>query len=538
MCTKAPSQKRQAANTTINTTLFPSFRAQHAAHIEKKPQSSGKETGMARYNNILDTVGNTPLVKLNNMAPDGVNIYVKVESFNPTGSVKDRMAKAIIEQAEASGELQPGQTVIEATSGNTGIALAMVCAQKGYPLVICMAENFSVERRKLLRFLGAKTVLTPAAEKGTGMLNKASELADAHGYFLCRQFENEANADVHSQTTAWEIIEDMNGERIDYWIAGFGTGGTLKGVARTLKGFDKNIQIMAAEPDNCPVLSSGLPQPRDLRGQPTGSHPHFRPHLMQGSSPDFISALTESAQANGWIDQVVPIAGDDAMAMSRKLACEEGILVGITSGATLAGAMKLAETASEGSNIICMLADTGERYLSTPLFDHIDEDMNEAEMEISESTPSARFVQTAAAVTALPEQVDAKAGSFVQATIAANGVTMFALEWCEFCWSARKMFAQLGIPYKSVDLDSVAFQEDDLGVKCRGVLHRMTGSPTIPQIYIDGELIGGCTELFDLYSSGELQQKLSAAGVSFDTDATVEPTALLPKWVHPRKRAA
>jgi len=280
---------------------------------------------MARYDNILDTVGNTPLVKLNNMAPDGVNIYVKVESFNPMGSVKDRMAKAIIERAEANGELQPGQTVIEATSGNTGIGLAMVCAQKGYPLVICMAENFSVERRKLLRFLGAKVVLTPAAEKGTGMLKKAGELAEAHGYFLCRQFENEANADVHSDTTAREIIEDMDGDKIDYWISGFGTGGTLKGVARTLKAFDASIQIVAAEPDNAPVLSSGLAQPRDLRGQPTTSHPYFRPHLMQGWSPDFISTLTESARDNGWIDQIMPIAGNDAVSMSRRLACEEGI---------------------------------------------------------------------------------------------------------------------------------------------------------------------------------------------------------------------
>jgi cysteine synthase A len=493
---------------------------------------------MARYDNILDTVGNTPLVKLNNLGPDGVNVYVKVESFNPMGSVKDRMAKAIIERAEASGELQPGQTVIEATSGNTGIGLAMVCAQKGYPLVICMAENFSVERRKLLRFLGARVVLTPAAEKGTGMLRKAAELADAHGYFLCRQFENEANADVHSQTTAREIIEDMNGEKIDYWISGFGTGGTLKGVARTLKSFDEEIQIVAAEPDNSPVLSSGLPQPRDRSGQPSGSHPHFRPHLMQGWSPDFVSALTESASENGWIDQIMPIAGDDALEMSRRLAREEGIFVGITSGATLAGAMKLAESAPKGSNIVCMLADTGERYLSTPLFEHIDEDMNPAEIAISESTPSARFVQNESAAVDVPEQVDGRAQDFVQETIADNGVVMFALEWCEFCWSARKMFGALGIPYRSVDLDAVDFQEDDLGVKCRAVLHRMTGEPTIPQIYIGGELIGGCTELFDLYASGEMPDRLKAAGVSFDQDATVEPAELLPKWVHPRKRAA
>jgi cysteine synthase A len=275
-----------------------------------------------------------------------------------------------------------------------------------------------------------------------------------------------------------------------------------------------------------------------MRGQPVGSHPHFRPHLMQGWSPDFVSTLTESARDNGWIDQIMPIAGDDALEMSRRLAREEGIFVGITSGATLAGAMKLAETAPKGSNIICMLADTGERYLSTPLFEHIDEDMNDAEIEISESTPSARFVQSEGAVTDVPEEVDEQAHALVQDSIASNGVTMFALEWCEFCWSARKMFAALGVPYKSVDLDSVDFQEDDLGVKCRAVLHRMTGEPTIPQIYIGGELIGGCTELFDLYASGEMHERLKAAGVSFDAGATVEPAALLPKWIHPRKRVA
>jgi cysteine synthase len=250
---------------------------------------------MARYQNILETIGNTPLVKLNKLAPPGVNVYVKVESFNPMGSVKDRMAKAVIEDAERSGALKPGQTVIEATSGNTGIGLAMVCAQKGYPLVVTMAESFSVERRKLLRFLGAKVVLTPAAEKGSGMLAKAVELAETHGWFLCRQFENPANADVHSRTTAREILDDFGNERIDYFVTGFGTGGTLKGVARTLRQTLPLTQIVAAEPDNSPVLGSRIPQPRDAAGNPSGSHPHFRPHVMQGWSPDFISTLTEEA---------------------------------------------------------------------------------------------------------------------------------------------------------------------------------------------------------------------------------------------------
>ncbi len=224
---------------------------------------------MARYDNILETIGNTPLVKLGKLAPPGVNVYVKIEAFNPMGSVKDRMARAVIERAEEIGELVPGQTVVEATSGNTGIGLAMVCAQKGYPLVVTMAESFSVERRKLLRFLGAKVVLTPAAEKGTGMLKKAVELAETHGWFLCRQFENEANADAHSRTTAQEILADFAGERLDYWVTGFGTGGTLKGVARALRQASPATRVVAAEPDNSPVLGSGIPQRRDAAGSPS-----------------------------------------------------------------------------------------------------------------------------------------------------------------------------------------------------------------------------------------------------------------------------
>src|SRR3982750_4322545 len=223
---------------------------------------------MARFNNILETIGNTPVVKLNRLAPPGVNVYVKVESFNPMGSVKDRMARAVIEDAERRGLLKPGQTVIEATSGNTGIGLAMVCAQKGYPLVVTMAESFSVERRKLLRFLGARVVLTPAAEKGSGMLAKAVELSAKHGWYLCRQFENEANADVHSRTTAREILADFADERIDYWVTGFGTGGTLKGVARVLKEQRPETFVIAAEPDNAQVLGSGISQPRKPDGSP------------------------------------------------------------------------------------------------------------------------------------------------------------------------------------------------------------------------------------------------------------------------------
>jgi len=501
---------------------------------------------MARYDNILDTIGRTPLVRLNRLAPEGVNVYVKVEAFNPMGSVKDRMARAVIERAEASGELKPGQTVIEATSGNTGIGLAMVCATKGYPLVVTMAESFSVERRKLLRFLGAKVVLTPAAEKGTGMINKAKELAEAHGWYLCRQFENEANADVHSRTTAQEIIADLAGERIDYFVSGFGTGGTLKGVARALKANDPTTRVIAAEPDNSPVLGSGIPQPRNPDGSPAGSHPQFRPHLMQGWAPDFISRLTQDAMDDHLIDEIVPVAGSDAMQLCRDLARREGIFAGTSSGGSLAAALTVARTAPKGSNIVCILHDTGERYLSTPLFADIGEDMNETEIGISRSTPSYRFDVCAAVPTPKPvaaaqtpvAALDPAAGAFVDQVTAEEPVVLFALEWCEFCWSVRKLFAAMNIPFRSVDLDSVAFQEGDLGGKIRAVLLARTGQPTIPQIYIGGEHIGGATDLFDECREGTMAERLVEQGVVFDRNAHVNPYDLLPKWLHPRQTAA
>jgi cysteine synthase len=493
---------------------------------------------MARYDNILDTIGNTPLVKLRKLAPSGVNVYAKVESFNPMGSVKDRMARAIIERAESQGELLPGQTVIEATSGNTGIGLAMVCAQKGYPLVVTMAESFSVERRKLLRFLGAKVVLTPASEKGTGMLAKAVELAEKHGYFLCRQFENEANADVHSATTAREILDDFAGETLHCFVSGFGTGGTLKGVARALKQADPSIRIVAAEPDNARVLGSGIPQRRDAGGTPSESHPSFRPHLMQGWSPDFISRLTEDAVTGGLIDEVMPVAGDEALRLSRALARQEGIFVGTSSGATLAAALAVARRSPTGTNIVCMLPDTGERYLSTPLFEDITEEMTADEIALSESTPNYRFDTASAALPPIhPVEIDTEAVRFVDATVAAEPVVMFALEWCEFSWSVRRLFAALDIPYHSIDLDSLAYQADERGVAIRAALNARTGARTIPQIFVGGEHVGGCTELFDACRDGSLQQRLDAIGVPYDAGANVDPYTLMPKWLHPRKTA-
>ncbi len=346
---------------------------------------------MARFQNILGTVGNTPVVKINRLAPPDVNLYVKIEAFNPLGSVKDRLALGVIEEAERTGALKPGQTVIEATSGNTGIGLAMVCAQKGYPLVITMAESFSVERRRLMRFLGAKVVLTPAALRGMGMVIKAAELAKTHGWFLTRQFENEANPDMHSRTTAREIIADFAGERLDYWVTGYGTGGTLKGVARVLAKERPDTKIVVCEPQDAPLLGSGAPQERNADGSPATAHPAFKPHPMQGWTPDFIPKLTGDVVDTGVISRIIPIPNPDAMRYSRELAQKEGIFVGITAGGTFAGALKVCAEAEKGATVLCMLPDTGERYLSTPLFVDIPADMNEEEMSISRSTPAAQM---------------------------------------------------------------------------------------------------------------------------------------------------
>jgi cysteine synthase A len=306
--------------------------------------------GMARkFQSILETVGNTPVVKINKLAPPDVHLYVKIEAFNPLGSVKDRLALGVIGAAERSGELKPGQTVVEATSGNTGIGLAMVCAQKGYPLVVTMAETFSVERRKLMRFLGAKVVLTPAALRGMGMVTKATELAKTHGWFLTRQFENEANADMHTRTTAREIIADFAGEPLDYWVTGYGTGGTLKGVARVLARERPGTKIVVCEPQDAPLLGSGIAQQRNPDGSPATGHPAFKPHPMQGWTPDFIPKLTGDAVDLHVIDRIIPIHNVEALRCSRELAQKEGIFVGITAGATFAGALSVCAAAPKGA---------------------------------------------------------------------------------------------------------------------------------------------------------------------------------------------
>ena len=305
------------------------------------------------YDNILQTIGNTPIVRLNRMGPDHVELYVKVESFNPMASVKDRLAFAIINDAEQKSALKPGQTVIEATSGNTGIALAMVCAAKGHPFVATMADSFSIERRKIMRGLGAKVILTPAAERGSGMVKKAEELARKHGWFLASQFENPANPEFHANTTAPEILKDFAGKRLDYWVTGYGTGGTMSGAGRILKAARPDLTVVATEPEAATLLAGN----------------DWAPHKIQGWTPDFIPKVLD----RDVYDQLLSVSDDRAIEVSRELAHKEGIFTGISSGATLATALDVAESAAEGSVILAMLPDTGERYLSTPLFEGINE---------------------------------------------------------------------------------------------------------------------------------------------------------------------
>jgi cysteine synthase len=309
------------------------------------------------HEDILGTIGNTPVVKIHRLAPQGVTMYVKCEAFNPLSSVKDRLAIAIIDDAERRGELKPGQTVIEATSGNTGIALAMVCAVKGYPFVAIMSDSFSIERRKLMRALGAKVVLYPAAERATGMVKKAEEVAKKNGWFLARQFENPANPEYHRQTTGPEILRDFASKRLDYWVTGYGTGGTLTGAGEMLKKARPGIKIIVTEPEGAALLA----------GQ------EWKPHKIQGWTPNFIPAVLDRTV----YDEVVLVSDVEARDAARELATKEGIFCGISSGGTFAAARKVAEKAPKGTVLLAMLPDTGERYLSTFLFDGINEGTDE-----------------------------------------------------------------------------------------------------------------------------------------------------------------
>ena len=309
------------------------------------------------YDSILDTIGRTPVVRLNRMAPDNVTIYVKIEAFNPLGSVKDRLALAIINDAEKTGAIKPGQTVVEATSGNTGIALAMVCAAKGYPFVATMVETFSIERRKIMRALGAKVILTPAAERGTGMVRRAEELAEKHGWFLARQFQNPANPAYHAQTTGPEILIDFAGRRLDHWVTGWGTGGTLTGAGRVIKLARPEVNIVATEPAGASLLGGK----------------EWQPHKIQGWTPDFVPDVLDPTV----FDQLLPVTDEEAKTTARDLAAKEGIFVGISAGATLAAGLKVAQNAKPDSVILVMLPDTGERYLGAYLFDDIKEESDD-----------------------------------------------------------------------------------------------------------------------------------------------------------------
>lgn len=315
---------------------------------------------MPIYDSILQTIGRTPVVRLNKIAPAGVNFFVKCEYFNPLGSVKDRLALAVVEDAERKGLLKPGQTIVEATSGNTGISLAMVCAAKGYPFVAVMAESFSIERRKLMKFMGAKVVLTPAAEKGSGMVRKAKELAETKGYFETTQFANLANPEYHRNTTGPEILGDFAGRDLDYWVSGWGTGGTLTGAGQIIKLARPNTQVVAVEPESAQLLGGG----------------DWSKHMIQGWTPDFLPSVLDKSV----FDERLTVTDADAIKTAKLLATQEGIFSGISGGATVAAALAVAQRAKEGSTILAMVPDTGERYLSTPLFADISEESDEANL--------------------------------------------------------------------------------------------------------------------------------------------------------------
>jgi cysteine synthase A len=377
---------------------------------------------------------------------------------------------------------------------------------------------------------------------GTGMLAKVRELVEAHGWWQPSQFDNPANAEMHERTTAVEILDDFAEVGLDYWVTGFGTSGTLGGVARVLRKKSPDTKIVVCEPDNSQILASGIPQRRDADGT-YQTHPNFRPHLMQGWSPNFIPRFAEEAIEAKQIDQYMPINGNDAIQCAMDLAQKEGIFVGTSSGATFAGALQVAEAAPEGANILCMLPDTGERYLSTPLFDSIGEDMNAEELEISCSTPGYRFdispepeEEAAGAADEEEVELDAAALAEVEELLAENRnqVLMFSLEWCEFCWSVRKMLTACEIPFVTVDLDSVDYQENDRGGKILAVLNHRNDWPTTPQIYVGGEFVGGATDLFDLGKAGKLQSMLAARNIHYNETINRDPYSFLPAWLHPR----
>jgi cysteine synthase A len=389
-----------------------------------------------------------------------------------------------------------------------------------------------------MRFLGAKVVLTPASEKGTGMIEKARELAQKHGWFWTRQFENDANAEIHSRTTAQEILQAFGGTGPDYFVTGTGTGGTLKGVARVLRSATPTTRIVVAEPENAPLIASGVRQSYHVDGTPVASHPLFRPHPMQGWTPDFIPKLTSDAIDRGLVDIIQPVSGAEALRLARELARQDGIFCGISAGATLAAALEVAKTAPTGSKILFMVPDTGERYLSTPLFEAIGQEMDEVERAISNSTRFGRFGLKVPNPTSVSngEPASERARAFVSEAIAdhAQPVVVFALEWCEFCWSVRRFLKDLGVPFRSVDLDAVAMQNNGLGSEIRKDLRERTGEPTIPQIFIGGAHIGGAVDILTQHDRGRLNSLLREVGIVPTGDTDLVAKSYLPKWLAAR----
>jgi len=507
-------------------------------------EGSGSAPAAALHDSVLTTIGNTPLIKLSpkTVTAPGVNVYVKCEMFNPMSSVKDRLAIGCIEWAEKSGELKPGQTVVEASSGNTGIGLAMVCAAKGYPFVCVMSESFSVERRKLIRFLGAKVVLTNPAHKGSGMVIKAKELADKHGWFRPRQFENEANAAIHEATTGPELLAAMGHRHIDVFVCAYGTGGTLKGVGKALKAKSAATKVVACEPDNAPLLFSDLPTEYGGKHESfVAPHPCWRPHLLQGWAPDFIPQLVSQARAEGLIDEVRHVGGNAAVAAAKALAAQEGIFSGTSGGGTLAVALRIADESAPGTNIICMLADTAERYLSTPLFADIPADMTEEEKALAASTES-----EAPPPIELPEVEDESAATaFVKATNAKHKIVVWSLQYCEFCWTIFGLLDALGLKgkYEVVSIDSFEYAKENTGNKYRASLLKLTGVNTFPQVFINGEFYGGAVDACMGWKKGTLHPILEKAGLNVKkTEADGSPGAdyngyagdpfeFLPKWM-------
>ena len=512
--------------------------------------------GRIVHDSVLSTIGNTPIVRLSSRlkdeygVPDDVNLFAKVEALNPGGSVKDRLALGVLEWAEEYGHLKPGQTVVEASSGNTGIGLAVACAAKGHPFVCVMAESFSIERRKLMRFLGAKVVLTNPAHKGSGMVIKAKELAAKHGWFLPRQFESEANAWVNAATTGPEIVEafDKMGEKLDYLVCAYGTGGTLKGVGTALRTSSPNTKIVVCEPDNAPLLFSGIKTEYGSDAENSGAagvvgggatfkepHPVWRPHLLQGWATDFIPKLVNDAVELGFVAEVRHVAGADAVAASRALARLEGIASGTSGGGTLAGAIALAKDISSSNsggdsskNVLVMLADGAERYLSTPLFDGIPADMTEEEAAIAASTPG-----TAPPTITMPP-VTEEALAFVEDANAKDAVVVWSLEYCEFCWTIVKLFDAIGVKHRVINIDSFEYAKDNMGNKYRAALSSTTDCNTFPQCFIGGNFMGGAADACMKWKAGELQELFDAAGVEYKKDdGAYEGDAFefLPKWM-------